>query len=239
MEQLHLGSCFEELFELTPDLVFFAKDRNFRLVASNESNVRLLGLRSKADLISKTVFDLFPPALAETMHADDVRVIEHGERIINRVELHFDGEGSLAWFATSKLPLFDADGEIIGLMGMTRKVGDAESLVHIYRELNPVVEHIRENFRTSISVEDMARRSCLSVSQFRKRFTAMFNISPLQFVIKLRIHSACRALASSDDGLLKIAEVNGFGAQSHFTRQFKKYMGMTPTAYRKQYRREK
>ena len=74
-----------------------------------------------------------------------------------------------------------------------------------------------------------------SVRKFERKFKNYFNLSPQQYIIKLRNHEACDLLGNGSQPIGDIAFDLGFYDQSSFTVQFKKTMGMTPLQYRRQF----
>jgi transcriptional regulator GlxA family with amidase domain len=71
--------------------------------------------------------------------------------------------------------------------------------------------------------------------QFERRFQNYFNLTPQQYLIKLRINESCDLLMQPDLNIGSIAVDLGFYDQSSFTVQFKKAMGLTPLQYRRQF----
>lgn len=108
------------LIDTLPDPIF-VKDKQGRLLTINDANRKLLGLASSDDAFGKTVFDLFPEN-AQAYHTDDMSVVNTGIAVINREEPYTLNNGSKGWFLTSKVPLKNTDGEIIGLVGISRDI---------------------------------------------------------------------------------------------------------------------
>jgi AraC-like DNA-binding protein/mannose-6-phosphate isomerase-like protein (cupin superfamily) len=96
-----------------------------------------------------------------------------------------------------------------------------------------VVSHIQQNFHTTISVEDLARLAHLSPSQFQRRFKQLYNVTPMQFVANVRIHTACEMLRNPNHDVTRVALATGFSTSAFFSAQFKKHMGESPSSYRK------
>ena len=71
--------------------------------------------------MGRTDFDLFPKEIAEKFWADDQKVIQ-GQTVIDREEYFLSNEGEKRWLLTSKLPLRDQNGKIIGLVGIGRDI---------------------------------------------------------------------------------------------------------------------
>jgi PAS domain S-box-containing protein len=115
-ERLILRTLIDNL----PDCIY-AKDAAGRKIMANPADLKNLRCKTEAEAIGKSDFDLFPKDVAEQFWADDQKVIQ-GEPVINREEHFFDEAGQKRWLLTSKLPLRDQDGKIVGLMGIGRDI---------------------------------------------------------------------------------------------------------------------
>ncbi len=104
-----------------PDMLFL-KDRDGRHVMRNRAERELTGVPDE-DAIGKTVVQLnFPAELAESYLKDDLHVLRTGEPIINREERLLRQDGQMAWLSTTKHPIFDSAGAIVGLVGIARDI---------------------------------------------------------------------------------------------------------------------
>jgi PAS domain S-box-containing protein len=103
-----------------PDCIY-AKDAAGRKILANPADLKNLRCKTEAEAVGKNDFDLFPKEIAEQFWADDQKVIQ-GQPVINREEHFFDEEGRKRWLLTSKLPLHDQNGKIVGLMGIGRDI---------------------------------------------------------------------------------------------------------------------
>jgi PAS domain S-box-containing protein len=86
--------------------------------------LRFSGAASEAEIIGKTDFDFYPKELAEGFFADDQSVIRTGQPVLNREEYLLDEHGEKQWLLTSKLPLKDKEGNIIGIVGIGHNITD-------------------------------------------------------------------------------------------------------------------
>ncbi|MCS6851140.1 MAG: response regulator [Gemmataceae bacterium] len=109
------------LMDNLPDFVF-VKDRHSRFLTSNLAHMRVLGVAGLRDLQGKTDFDFFPRPLAEQFYADEQHVIRSGQPLVNREEHVTDPEGRPLCLLTSKMPLRDTQGNIIGLVGICHDI---------------------------------------------------------------------------------------------------------------------
>ena len=104
-------------------------------------------------------------------------------------------------------------------------------------KVSPAIRRARELLATryaeAISLSDVAaatgRHPVYLATEFRRAFGETMG----EFVRRLRVESACRELAQSERPLADVALATGFANQSHFTRVFKRAMGVTPAAYRR------
>ncbi len=110
------------LLENIPDYIYF-KDRDRRFVLASTSFCALFKL-SMEEILGKRDEDLFPPEVAASTVADDLRVIEEELPIINREEGSEEIAGSPVWVLSTKLPWRDQRGEVVGLFGISRLITD-------------------------------------------------------------------------------------------------------------------
>jgi PAS domain S-box-containing protein len=113
-------SLLRTLIDNLPDAVY-AKDTAGRKLLVNQADLKNLHFKTEAEVINKTDFDFFPKEMAEKFWADDQKVIQ-GEPVIDREEYILSDAGEKRWLLTSKLPLRDHTGKIIGLVGIGRDV---------------------------------------------------------------------------------------------------------------------
>lgn len=106
---------------------------------ANPADLRTLGCKTEAEALGKRDFDFFPPEVAAKFFADDMEVIQTGQPVLHREEYFLDDEGRKQWLLTSKVPMRDASGSIIGLMGIGRDITSLkvaeEKLEAVHREL--------------------------------------------------------------------------------------------------------
>lgn len=225
------------LLEGIPGAFFFVKDLACRYVKANVGTLTTYDLIREEDLVGRRAHEFFPPLLAEAYETEDRQVFATGEPIRHRVWLVPHIRGTPRWFVSSKTPLRDLAGEIIGLAGLMFPLATPEDQRAHFRELQRVIAHLEHRYREEISVAELAEVAGLSVPQFNRRFRQQLRLSPMQYVESLRVQEAQRRLATSEEPLADIALAAGFCDQSHFTKRFRKAVGMTPLAYRKRYRR--
>lgn len=232
MDGVTLVGLIEDLFDTAGDTVFFVKDREARYWAVSQTLVERCGLRSKEGLLGKTVLEVFPKSMGSGYREQDRQVLETGVPLRNELELHLYQRGRPGWCLTNKVPLRRPDGVIIGLMGVSRDLHVPADQPSGYKELTSAIRHVQKHYHEPLRVEDLARRSSLSVYQFEQRMKRVFQLTAGQFITKTRIEAACDLLRNSAKTITEVALECGFYDQSAFSRQFKATAGMTPGVYR-------
>ncbi|MDG1570736.1 PAS domain-containing protein [Robiginitalea sp. M366] len=116
-------------------LNLYIKDLESRKTLVNKSECEYLGVSDPSELLGKTDFDLLPKKMAQISRDEDLYVMSNGKSIIGKetlLELH---DGSTTHFLSSKIPLFDAENQIYGLMGISLDITDLKQKQEELREL--------------------------------------------------------------------------------------------------------
>ncbi|MCP4788545.1 MAG: AraC family transcriptional regulator [Fuerstiella sp.] len=226
-----------ELFDYLPSALFYAKDAQHRYVAvNNRTMADVFGLDDLEALLGRTDSDFQPPALAEAYHAEDRRVMESGHSIPNQVWLVPHVRGVPRWYVSSKTPLSTPNGSVIGIAGVMYPIDTPDEQASFFQELLSAVRFMDENYMTTISMKEMAEIAGLSSTHFNFRFRNILRMSPTEYIMSRRIQDAQKLLTGTSQAISQIAATVGFFDQSHFTKRFRKFTGMTPLAYRKRFR---
>ena len=135
------------LMDTLPDRIYF-KDRESRFIAVNRATAAVLGLENPADVLGKTDADLFAREHAQAALRDEQEILRTGQPLVNREEKETWPDGHETWVSTSKLPLRDPNGRIIGTFGLSRDITEkkraAEKLAALTGELGEKNEAMRE-----------------------------------------------------------------------------------------------
>lgn len=227
-----------QLFEFLPEVYHYVKDADGRYMRANRVVCRVVGVESDREMIGKTDFDFFPPAVAAQYIDEDRRVVESAAPLSDQIWLVPDTNGVPQIFLCNKVPLFNSAKRVVGIAGVKRPYKQAIDLNSSHGRLMKVVEYVTSHYREPISVTDMADRATLSVSQLHREFASRFGITPNQYIREVRIGVARHLLENSELSMASVASECGFYDQSHFSRQFKTSTGMTPLQYRRRFNPE-
>lgn len=225
-----------ELFDYLEDTPLWMKDAAGHYEWVNVPFLLNFGVKTRAEMIGRTDYDFCSEVLSNQYRIDDERVLR-GERILSRVELVGRFDHTARWCVTSKVPLRDAEGKIVGTAGVTRPLPAHEAATPKGSPLAVGIRYISQHYADRITNEDLAKACGLSVRAFERQFQAAYHSSPHDYIRQLRVRMSCNALVFSRKSLAEVATEFGFADQSHFTKEFRKFMVETPKAYRARYQK--
>ncbi|MDT7856583.1 PAS domain-containing protein [Rubrivirga sp. S365] len=113
------------LVDAIPDAIF-VRDAEGRCVVRNVADARLIGHDDPAETIGLTVFDTLPAPLAAEVAAGDQAVMASGEAVHDQEDFYTTSDGREVWLSTTKVPLRDEGGAVVGLVGVSRDVTEAK-----------------------------------------------------------------------------------------------------------------
>ena len=123
------------------------QDLEGRKILANKVDLQNMGMASEEEVLGKTDFDMFPRHIAESFWQDDSQVLKSGEAVIDREELLAESNGEQRWQSTSKLPLRDETGKIVGLVGFGQDITVEKTLPRKMPEYRRVSESSRRWWR--------------------------------------------------------------------------------------------
>ena len=146
----------ENLMNNMLDSIYF-KDRQSRFVMVNRACADKHGWKSVDDAKGHTDFDDFAKEHADRAFADEQRIIETGEPLFGIEEKETYPDGSVTWASTTKMPLKNDDGEIIGTFGISRDItGHKEAELRAARydeQVRNIKEQMEENVRIASDLQ--------------------------------------------------------------------------------------
>lgn len=167
------------LMDSTPDRIYF-KDLQSRFLLANRAMVKFFGLSSLDDVVGKTDYDFFSEEHARAAYEDEQHVIKTGEPVVNKEEKETWPDGTVTWSSSTKMPLHDGKGRIVGTFGISRDVTERRLAQESLRQSEERYRQLLEQSPTytySVQLENgqpvNARHSmgCLAVTGY----------SPLEF----------------------------------------------------------
>lgn len=225
--------AISDVLATTPRVMFCAKDLDGRYVAANRTFAERAGVAGAGQVIGRTAHELFPEELADGYVAQDEEVLRTGRALTNELEFITRPDGSIGWYLTSKSPVVGADGTATGLVSVSVDLRTPADAAAPHADLVRVVAHIRDHLADPLTVAELAEVGDMSTSQLERVCVRVLGLSPKQLVLRLRIERALAELRDPDRTIAEIAHACGYYDQSAFNRHFRRVVGMSPTAHRR------
>jgi PAS domain S-box-containing protein len=127
------------LMDHVPDSIYF-KDRGSRFIRINQAMVNRFSLVDAGDALGKNDFDFFRPEHAQAAFDDEQRVMTTGQPIIGKEEKEVWPDGRVIWVSTTKMPLRDTRGQIVGTFGVSRDITDRKRIEEALQQAKETAE---------------------------------------------------------------------------------------------------
>jgi diguanylate cyclase (GGDEF)-like protein/PAS domain S-box-containing protein len=116
----------ETLMDNVPDSIYF-KDRESRFTRINRYAAARFGIEDPAAAVGRTDFDFFTDEHAAKALRDEQEIIRTGQPLVNVEEKETRADGDVCWVSTTKLPLRDREGNIVGTYGISRDITERKA----------------------------------------------------------------------------------------------------------------
>ena len=115
----HSEEFFDFLLKNTPDQVYF-KDRKGRFLRASRAVAEYLHVEDPDEIIGKSDFDFWSPETASETAQDEQKIMESREPMVGKVERLVHPDGKITWDYSTKMPLLNSRGEVIGICGINK-----------------------------------------------------------------------------------------------------------------------
>ncbi len=140
----HERDLLRALLDYAPDVIYF-KDADSRILRASRAFAAKVGLSDPSELHGRTDHELFSVEHAAAARADELRILSTGDPVESKTERETWPDGSVTWALTSKLPLRDSRGRIIGTFGISRDITDLKLAQERLEEAEQNYRSIFEN----------------------------------------------------------------------------------------------
>ncbi len=176
--------------ENVPEGVYF-KDRDSRFIALSASMTRLFGRQDAAEIVGKTDFDFFSEAHARPAFDDEQTIIRTGQPLLGKLEKETWPDGHITWVLTTKLPLRNDQGEVIGTFGISKDVTES-------KQMESALDKTRRELMESSRLAGMAE---VATGVLHNVGNVLNSLNVSAAVIATRLHQ------SKADSLTKVGEL--------------------------------
>jgi two-component system sensor histidine kinase/response regulator len=143
------------LVDNLPDFIY-VKDRESRFLLANQAAAHVMGVARPEEVLGKSDFDFHSNELAAGYYAGEQEVMRSGEALVNRQESTIDPQGNHIDVLTTKVPLRDGGGRVIGVIGINRDITarvKSEAEVRKARETAEAANRAKSEFLANMSHE--------------------------------------------------------------------------------------
>ncbi len=144
------------LMDNLPDMIYF-KDAQSRIIRSNRAHARRVGLNDPDQMIGKTDFDLFGEEHARAAYEDEQEIIRSDQPLLDKEEKEIFQDGNALWVSTTKMPLRDQQGRIVGTFGISRDITERKRVEEALRESEDRYRRLVETFPIGVIIHSQGR----------------------------------------------------------------------------------
>ncbi len=146
------------LIESSPDSIYF-KDRQSRFLRINKALAEKIQVQSPDDALGKTDFDFFGKDHGPQAYEDEQHLIATGEPLIDMEEREDWPDGRVTWVSSTKMPMRDNEGRIVGLMGISRDITERKEAEVALRDSERRFRTLFEGAAEGIAIADVESRT--------------------------------------------------------------------------------
>lgn len=142
------------LIDHLPEYLYI-KDTDSRFILGNAATARGLGVSGPEQYVGKNDFDFFPSELAREYYANEQSVLHSGQPLLNQEEVVVEPSGKVGWASTSTIALRNDEGQIIGLVGISRDITELKLTQEALSRQNAYLAALHDTTLTLISHLDL------------------------------------------------------------------------------------
>ena len=155
-------ALMDALMNNIPDSIYF-KDLESRFIKTSAHMPKLFGLKKVEELVGKSDFDFFDREHARPAYEDEQKIIKTGKPIIGLIEKEVKKDGSVSWVNTTKMPLRDGKGNVIGTFGISKDITEQKNMEieaqQRSEELLAQEEELRQNLEEMQTIQEELQRN--------------------------------------------------------------------------------
>jgi PAS domain S-box-containing protein len=164
----HERDLLQIFMDNIPDLIYF-KDTESRFLRINQAEARFLGVDNPQDALGKTDLDFQIPEFAQEYMTVEKQIMESGESVISRVEFNPTENKKPRWLSSTKIPVKDSSGRIIGIIGVSRDITDQKQTEAALAYERDILQIFMDNIPDLVYFKDAESRF-VRINQAQARF---------------------------------------------------------------------
>ena len=216
-------SLLRTLIDNLPDPIY-VKDTTGKKIIANKEDQLYMGVTSEKEILGKTDLQLYPGDVGVRGHQNDQFIMQQGITIVNKEEQFVDQNGNNHWLLTSKIPLHNSLGDIIGLMGIGREITQRKLMEDELLKSNERFNYVLKATFDAIWDWDIVKGELLWGENFEKYFGYQSVDGPSNITIwNNQVHpDDFKRVSNTIEGLLNSSD-NIWSDQYRFKKQSGEY----------------
>ena len=201
------NSLLQMMLDNMPDQIYF-KDAQSRFIRNSRSQAKALGLSDPAEAVGKSDFDFFPHA--QLSYEKEQEIIRSGKPLVDEEERIVWPDGRETWVSTTKIPLPDQSGQIIGTFGISRDITERKRAEVALQKAKLELEAANKELEAfSYSVSHDLRAPLRSIDGFSQALLEDYSelLPPEGRNFLERVRSSAQRMAELIDDLLNLSKV--------------------------------
>lgn len=150
-----------------PDRIYF-KDQRSRFIRINPALASHFMLRDPQEAVGKSDFDFFTTEHAQAAYDDEQRIMRTGQPVVGIIEKETHPDGRVTWAFTSKMPLRDRQGKIVGTFGLSRDITEIKNFENALAAERNLLRNLIDHLPDYIYVKDAEGRYLLDNTAHRQ-----------------------------------------------------------------------
>jgi AraC-like DNA-binding protein/mannose-6-phosphate isomerase-like protein (cupin superfamily) len=197
-----------------------------QFLAPNRDLNRMMGYHVLFDLAPRSQW---PSEFKERLHLSTADLV-HVTTLLSTLQTEFESkaDGRHTIIKSTFLLLVTSLARIYAAQKQDHGANGAPAV-----RMASVISHIQKHFSEPLRVGDLARLAHWSASQFERHFKRLYHTTPVRFITHVRLHEAAEMLKNPNRDITGIALDTGFSSSAFFATQFKRFMGESPSQYRR------
>lgn len=252
ISSLHIHDCFEIGYCYNGDGIFIVDDKIMQfsegdacIIFKNQFHKAQSSNDSQWDFVyinlEKLLINISPSNLSEISNIlnsgfDFINILKSNDNselitLIKNIidEIRFKNFGYESIVRGLTLALIYKMGRLINIDNSHINKDLSDNIIRVL----PAIEYISQNYMNDIYIKNLADICNMSLTNFRRYFSNSLNVSPLDYITKIRIQTASILLSSTQSSILDISQRVGYSSLSSFNRHFKSIQGVCPKDWRK------
>ena len=147
-EVLRTGALGHDLLRAVIDIIpdhVFVRDRAYRHILNNRTQLDQLKAATLEETLGKTDLDFYPAETAQRFHDTNEAVMSSGHATYDAEEMGPGPSGEPRWWSTTKVPIRDTDGTVIGLVGISRDITQQRSVMQKVIEQTAMLDQAHDS----------------------------------------------------------------------------------------------